>query len=170
MDRNGSGRGLGESTGVDWAHSDPPIAGYTWPEFWVEILRLLRRVASRTARGFDPLEVLWRWLVSNHEGRSRPEQWRDAQRVRRLITGLRRDLRLLEAETEQITPRNDCNVNISDPNDIMRVTMGMSSSLQEGSSFREDSHDSRRASSNGKERKAQVMPSPQLDGLSYLWS
>lgn len=85
MRREGSG---GFQGGEDWARrrsDEPPVEGYTWPEFAVEVLRLVRRLASLPTGRLDPIEVVARWLEQDGEweGRSRPDQWRDSQRAHR---------------------------------------------------------------------------------------
>lgn len=133
----------------------PPVEGYTWPEFATEVLRLLRRIAALEGRRFVPLDVLLRWLASDWgpAERSRLVQWRDAQRIRRILAELRVDLGLDSPDSRSQTPRNHYNVNNSKPGSKIKVTMGNPSPGEARDPDKEGGHEDRPASRQGKERK-----------------
>ncbi len=129
--------------------------GYTWPEFAAEVRRIIRRIASLDLGRLDPIAILAGWLLRDgkRDGRPRAEQWRDAQRFRRLLARLRADLGIDPPDSRNATHRNHYNVNNRKFAGTIGVRMGGPSSGGRTSHDQEDGHEARHVPGQGKERK-----------------
>lgn len=118
----------------------PPVEGCTGPEFAAEVLGLLRRIAALPARRFAPLEVLFQWLsLEGGRGeRTRPDQWKDAQRIRRVLAAVRVDLGLDPPGSPVRTHGIHDNVNTSVPGGTIKLKMGTPSPTRVGAPAKRD--------------------------------